>query len=417
MKTTITFFSILITAVIGNAQSWSPLTSGSTSNLKSIHFPTASVGYAVGDNGTILKTSNGGTSWSGLTSAYPGYWFWDVHFTSTDTGYVCGEGDPGFNPFGPGIILKTTNGGVNWTTCMTSSSTPVRDLFVLNKDTVFACGGAEMTSGRIIKTVNGGTNWTPIGPNYVDAMLGGMYFLNSNNGFLGVYESVVGNFNPTLASWLSTTDGSTFTTTVISSSNGYWNFASDFPDSQNGYMTRATYAGDPVYLRKTTDGGTTWTENIVSGATNIYGLDFIDAANGYMVGDGGVIKNTTNGGSTWSTQTSGSTQDLRSVYFVNNSLGFAAGANGTILKYTPITGINESDAINFEIFPNPASSSIYIVSENKTENVTLLNSLGETVLNVSNQNQIDVSAFASGIYYVVIRSNNKTCTRKIVITK
>ncbi len=42
---------------------WSQLTSGTANNLKALHFSDANIGYAVGENGTILKTINGGTHW------------------------------------------------------------------------------------------------------------------------------------------------------------------------------------------------------------------------------------------------------------------------------------------------------------------------------------------------------------------
>jgi hypothetical protein len=56
----------------------------------------------VGDYGTILKTINGGTNWTAQTSGTI-INLWSVYFTSFDTGYAVGEA---------GTILKTTNGGV-----------------------------------------------------------------------------------------------------------------------------------------------------------------------------------------------------------------------------------------------------------------------------------------------------------------
>ena len=51
---------------------WSIQNSGTTNNLTSVHFIDAQTGWAVGWNGTILKTNNGGTTWvleiSGTTS-------------------------------------------------------------------------------------------------------------------------------------------------------------------------------------------------------------------------------------------------------------------------------------------------------------------------------------------------------------
>ena len=97
---------------------------------------------------------------------------------------------------------------------------------------------------------------------------------------------------------------------------------------------RSTYVGtDPVYIRKTVNAGTSWTESPITGFTgSTYGLDFFAADTGYVVGSGGVILKTSNGGGSWVTEASGTTQDLRSLYFVNVTTGYVAGTNGTILK-------------------------------------------------------------------------------------
>lgn len=71
----------------------------------SVHFPLDDqTGYAVGEDGTILKTTNGGTNWSGQSSATSNI-LRSVYFPgNTLTGYAVGDG---------GNILKTTYGG-NW---------------------------------------------------------------------------------------------------------------------------------------------------------------------------------------------------------------------------------------------------------------------------------------------------------------
>lgn len=90
-------------SAIAQNLSWqNPLPQGN--NLSSVYFPNATTGYIVGDAGTILKTTDAGTSWTtqisgtfnGLTS---------VCFIGVDTGYAIG---------GSSTILKTTDGGNTW---------------------------------------------------------------------------------------------------------------------------------------------------------------------------------------------------------------------------------------------------------------------------------------------------------------
>lgn len=414
----ITFFAISC----ANAQSWMTLNSGSTSDLKGIHFPTANVGYAAGTLGTILKTTNSGTTWQSTTTNYPGYWFWDVHFINADTGFVVGESDPGFNPNGAGIILRTTNGGAAWTAVMMGITSPFRDLFVLDVNTIFACGGAEQINTTILKSTDGGTIWTNIGPVFYDATMGGMYFTNSNVGFMGVYESVFGSVNPTSSTWLATANGGTsFTPSVIPNSISYWNFATDFGDATTGYSTRSTYVGtDLVYIKKTTDGGNTWSEkSIPNFLGSIYGMDFLAADTGYIVGAGGVIFKTSDGGNTWLAETSGTFNELRSVCFVNSGLGFAAGANGTILKWpSSSVGIieNNSSALG-KVYPNPNTGIFTLNNIENNSTIKILNTQGQLVLKqdlVLSKHDFNISTFAAGVYTIVVTSGNKTERIKLV---
>jgi photosystem II stability/assembly factor-like uncharacterized protein len=68
---------------------------------KSIYFPTRNKGYVVNDDGSILKTYNGGHTWISDTSGTRNG-FTSVFFTDSITGYVVGDG---------GTILKTGHGG------------------------------------------------------------------------------------------------------------------------------------------------------------------------------------------------------------------------------------------------------------------------------------------------------------------
>ena len=360
---------------VASAQ-WTSIPSGTSETIRSIHFPSPSIGYAVGHNSVILKSTNGGNSWTALSSPVAGHWFWDVHFTSVDTGYVVGEADPNMNPFGAGIVLKTTNGGSSWTSIYNNPNTPIRDLFVLNTDTLFACGGAEGTNNVIIRTVNGGASWTQIGPAYYDAMLGGLLFKDGNTGYLGIYESVNGNFNPTYSSWGAIANGNTLTTQVSSPFN-YWNFASDMVGN-TGYMMKSTYNApwmlDTIYIRKTVNGGTSWIETGITSVLNsAYGMDFVNADTGYIVGETGMILKTTNGGLNWNAQVSGTSNRLYDIYFVNAGLGFAVGENGQILKTNacPATfhTINQTSCSSFTL-----NGQTYTSSGQYTQ--TLLNNQG-----------------------------------------
>jgi photosystem II stability/assembly factor-like uncharacterized protein len=79
-----------------------PLPQGAT--LLAVHFVNATTGTAVGESGTILRTTDGGSSWVSQTSGTT-EWLFGVSFTDARTGTAVGTG---------GTILRTTNGGSAW---------------------------------------------------------------------------------------------------------------------------------------------------------------------------------------------------------------------------------------------------------------------------------------------------------------
>ena len=107
----------------------------------------------------------------------------------------------------------------------------------------------------------------------------------------------------------------------------------------------------------------------------------------------------------------------------------SAGGNGTTLLvddlslvYNPV-GISENHAINYKIYPSPASDHLTI-STNDTKNipvnVKIYNLTGQEVynenyLNVSNHN-INLTAFKEGMYFVKISSNSINKTEKVLIS-
>ena len=90
---------------------------GTNKWLEAVDFPSTSIGYAVGNGPktVILKTTTGGSSWKELNPSFP--WqaseLHDVKFIDINTGFAVGG--TFLNGNWKGTILKTTNGGSDWT--------------------------------------------------------------------------------------------------------------------------------------------------------------------------------------------------------------------------------------------------------------------------------------------------------------
>lgn len=128
---------------IDSGLTWSQQFTGTTNNLYGIHFVDANNGFAVGDN-LFLKTTNGGTSWS--QPAVP-FLPERVFFIDSQTGYIGGGG----------LLQKTTDGGSTWQDVSLTLPTGlfyVRDIYFSDANT-----GYVLTSDYILKTDNGGLLW------------------------------------------------------------------------------------------------------------------------------------------------------------------------------------------------------------------------------------------------------------------
>ena len=83
------------------------------------------------------------------------------------------------------------------------------------------------------------------------------------------------------------------------------------------------------------------------------------------------------------------------------------------------SGINERFSGQFEVFPNPATTSLKITSDKiLIETVELYNLKGQKLLKKSVRNKnadINVSTYEAGVYLLVIHTNNGIASKRILI--
>ena len=120
--------------------------------LKSVYFFDTIKGYAVGDNGVILATTNGGGSWA-TVSAPVIRDFNSITFINPDTGYIVGG-----SPSGLCTILRTVNGGTSWVVIRDVTGGTLNDISFADADRGYIAGD----SATVLKTTDGGLNWLPL---------------------------------------------------------------------------------------------------------------------------------------------------------------------------------------------------------------------------------------------------------------
>jgi photosystem II stability/assembly factor-like uncharacterized protein len=310
MKRFIISAPILIILVINSfnafGEDWhwqNPLPQGNL--LSSVDFVDEFTGFAVSDYGTVLKTVDGGGSWTIINTGVIDF-FMSICFTDINTGYAVGY---------TGSIIKTTNSGVTWTLQNSGTNNILYSVYFINQDKGFAVGA----DGLLLKTTNGGTTWTNQNIYPTVYFLSDIYFVDSNIGYIVGYGGIVAKSIDGGTSWVTLTSGV------------YTSFlAVYFTDSNTGYAV-----GDFGYIWKTVDGGLHWTSQSSGITSGLKDVCFTNPNIGYCVGGNGNILKTTNGGNTWIPMISGTTKDLYSIHFLpisGSQTGLIVGIGGIILK-------------------------------------------------------------------------------------
>jgi len=237
-------------------QNWSPLNSGVSVLLKDVFFVNSNTGYAVGYD-KVIKTIDGGSTWVDKTDIT---WTYNtVYFVDANTGYV----GTGHN------IRKTINGGDTWTDLTVGNpGYNWNSIQFVNASTGYACGSNINGDGIIYKTTDGGTNWSPQNIGTVPALTS-LSFINAMEG------CAIG----TPGVFLKTTDGGLNWTYISFSSTPYANFMKVKMLNQN-----VLYIASAWYLIKSIDGGNSWTIKNPCSPSSKVNIFFNDVNTGYIVG-------------------------------------------------------------------------------------------------------------------------------------
>lgn len=280
-----------------------------TATIYDIEFVDENIGWMVGNNGMIVKTTNGGESWISQSSGTSLH-ILGVDFVNNQTGWAVGNS---------GLILKTTNGGERWTAQTSGQTVTLNDVNFVNDQLGLIVGA----SGRILRTTNGGTNWSSVTSGTTQTLRELQFVDNLNAWAVGTSGTI-----------RRTTDGGiNWSTQFPPAGNTNYLRAVCFIDNQNGWI-----AGDGLTFLKTTDGGANWIQKYsLNEVDNVLrGVSFINSQTGWVVDYAGVIIKTTDGGDSWTVQYShlGWNAKLTNIKATSNNLVTVCGVSGNVYKST-----------------------------------------------------------------------------------
>lgn len=263
-------------------------------------------GFAVGDAGTLLATTDAGQTWANRTSG-TGAALQSLCFTHADTGWAVG---------GAGVVLKTENGGTTWSRQLnvTASENLMSVRFVGTHH-----GWIVGASGVVLRTRNGGVLWTRSTP--AGVQLNAVAFSDTLNGWAAGVGGIVLGTHDGGASWYIVQPSLTAQTleAVVRISN-----AAAWAVGAQGTVARAAATLDSL----------DWTVTSTGGAHQLRGVQFVNATTGWAVGTNGsaaLVLYSGNGGVAWTPQATSASETLNDVFFVDDQRGWAVGAAGRII--------------------------------------------------------------------------------------
>ncbi|WP_397447832.1 YCF48-related protein [Polaribacter sp. R77954] len=399
MKKTKIFTIFILFSITALAQEWNIQHEEPGGNrLRSVSMVTENIGYAAGENGKILKTTDGET-WTDISLSTSTYIF-SIHFIDANTGYIAGSG---------GMLKKTIDGGSNWVDQQIQTDKSLMCVSFLNQNLGFVVG----RNGTILKTNDGGANWVNLTNLNFSKHINDVHIIDSDIIYLATDSSLGSD------SLRKSTDGGqnwvSLQTNIDSPSP-----AVHFTDVDNG-----TIIGTLGRLSRTTDGGNNWQQQNSNTRWDLHSVSFIDNNNGYVTGHLGTIRKTTDGGLNWEAESSGTNNILYSVQMIGNSI-YVVGTQSVVLKkVSESLSINENSISNkILIYPTITSGKIEVSTslQQTSSSIKIINLHGKLVqsinLNLAKSKTITLNpTLQNGLYFVRISMNNSIISKKIILKK
>ena len=298
---------------------------------------------------SLLVTNISFSQWTRISPLPSGTAMNSMQFLDNNTGWiVCSDG----------LILKTTDGGEDWTTLNTNSSSFLRSVSFIDSQNGWVVGN----SNTILKTTDGGANWEQLSNSQPsNTALGYVKFFNENVGYIvGGYSTGERGMNFSThdngRTWITYTNGdrSWFDSVYYNERNELVAELFDYTTNKNlvfksgdngiSWVTKDNGKGKwfreitletesrveavsvdfinvvPVCL-KTTDGGQTWTQKTIFSTNTV---SFTDELTGYDDKDGKLYK-TTDGGENWNLMYEDCCGFPQVIFFSDNQHGWMGG--------------------------------------------------------------------------------------------
>ena len=385
---------------------------GNRKTIRESFFINSSTGYASGERGEFLKTTDGGLNWLKLNE-FTSKFLNSVFFINEKTGFAAGDS---------GVIFKTTDEGNSWTDQTNYKKYNIKCVRFINEESGIVAGGnPESNRAFIYKTNDGGISWYEVYDSLSLGVLNSAVFLNTANCIAaGLNGNVLYSYDA----------GESWKTSNISPVNLY---SVSFYDNMNGLISGAN-----GLFYKTTDGGISWITVLSRIYKNFYSVKFRDNYFAAAAGEGGTILYSFNGGYNWTQEQRITGNDLFSVDYTNDFRIFAFGEYGTIvysnmnkLKMNSLYSGSKTEKkfIILQNFPNPFNPVTvirYSLAADGFVKVKVFDLTGKEIASLVNVRKFkgdhsvvfNGSDLSSGVYYYSLYVNDiRSESKRMVLLK
>lgn len=227
-----------------------------------IYFYNYSLGLAIGENGTLYKTTDSGGNWIlfplGETETFRG-----IYFYNEQKGWGC---------IGADKIIRTTDGGNNWISSFTPGAVANYDIEFVNELIGFTVG----VYARMYTSTDGGAAWNEVTAPLAASMFD-IEFFDQSNGIIVGGSGVA-----------RTTDGGNMWSQILNTGGTQLNSV-----CTSGNKFAWAVGQDKIYY--TSNSGDTWTSQSFTPYSYLQQVSCADSVNVWVLGDRKLYRTSTGG--------------------------------------------------------------------------------------------------------------------------
>ncbi len=409
------------------AQEWEILAYPTTRDLAKLSFLDPLHGWAAGDSGTILVTTDGGTLWTPQTCPVD-FPIVDLQMIDATRGWALAQEFPAPPLWEYGsTLLRTTDGGASWFVQSTFDDLFIHALAFTGPST--GCIGGEQ--GYLAWTSDGGATWNDA---VVDSVQSSHWPVQEIEFHTPAYGMATGGqYDVTGNVWRTTDGGHTWAHQRVA---GEPFFGIHFLDSLDVVIV----GGDLDYgagMVQTSTAGATWTYTYLGIWGRASAVSFRTQTEGWApLGFAGTLMKTRDSGNRWTEHPSPDDTPMHDIVFTSPVTGYMAGADGTILHWIgdvtsadPPVPAAPAGPLRLVAAPNPFARRTRVdfrVPSAGRVSLSLYDVLGREVARVVDDEplpgglhsrDLDAATLPAGVYFGKLRTGDASATAKLLIVR